>query len=344
MPIGNFSNQANRKDASNQLPRKFLMGIFVPIVGVVGAIVFSTSASADCVQVDQIQNATAQGTYVTCGGDDISYRVPILDSVIFGGITYNDVFATTNSVITFGSPDGTWSDFPPTPGISFQSLDWVAGVPGSPYWWNSHPDEFFNITTTNSGFVVELQGRYYWTYPNGELIHNILAFVRNPDGTLNIQSFTSSSETQHRNGCRLQLNGPIVDFETCGITQQVSLLAITELVEQISNNTVPAPPVEEIAQVVEDLIKDPTQQSKTDSISPKMESDDNLIVITIHGNFIETVRAIAVNAKNVPDGSWIQTPSTVTFSARKSQLSTYKVQVFNGSVPVVAVQSFTITG
>jgi hypothetical protein len=314
---------------------RVIIGLVSIVAGLAGAVFVPSAASANCVTVEQIQVATAEGTYVTCGGDDISYRIPISDSVVFGGITYNDVYATTNSVITFGSPDETWSNYPPTPGISFQSLDWVEGVPGSPYWYNSHSDEFFNITTTNSGFVVELQGRYYWTYPNGELIHNILAFVRASDGTLNIQSFTSSSENQYRNGCRLTYNGPIIDFDTCGITPQVSLLAILELVDQIANNEVP---------VVEGDRRDPIQQSKTDSISGLLNGDQSLVSITVNGNFIENIVAIMLNGEKISYGSWNQNLTSVTFLAPKSMSGVYEVQIFNAAVPLVNSQSFTLIG
>lgn len=316
---------------------RVVVGIITIVAGLAGAVFVPSAASANCVTFEQIQGATAEGTYVTCGGDDISYRIPILDSVVFGGITYNDVYATTNSVVTFGSPDGTWSTYPPTPGISFQSLDWVEGVPGSPYWYNSHSDEFFNITTTNSGFVVELQGRYYWTYPNGELIHNILAFGRNPDGTLQIQSFTSSSNENYRNGCRLTYNGPIIDFETCGITRQVSVEAITAFVEQIVDNDLPPP-------VVYEPVPDPAQQSRTEAISGVAGGDGTQVEITVNGNFIENVVAITVNNIKITPGSWSQTPTSVTFLAPKSKKGTYEVQIYNGSAPVVDSQSFMLIG
>jgi hypothetical protein len=326
-------------------------GLLTTVVGFASAVFFSSTASAACLTVDEMENAQGAGVYETCGGDDLSYRVPLAGNVIFGGIPYSSVYATTNSAVSFGRGDFTFFDFLSAPHISFQSWDWVEAVPGGAWAYDSDPQEHFIITTTESGFVVDLSGRQF---PHvGGLITNILAFVRNPDSTLSIQSFSSSSDTLYRNGCRLgestysylnpvELN-PIVGFDACGITQQVSIEAITQFVEIIENNEIAAPPVEEVARAVEEpYIPDPIQQSRTDSITAFLDSDEAQIKITVEGNFIETVTAINANGKNVPDGLWIQDSTSVTFSVRKSHLSTYVVQIFNGSAPVVNEQSFTI--
>jgi len=49
-------------------------------------------------------------TIVTRGGDDVSYQIPLTVTVVYDGTTYQNVYATTNSVITFGRPDGTYWD------------------------------------------------------------------------------------------------------------------------------------------------------------------------------------------------------------------------------------------
>jgi len=296
-----------------------------------------------------MENAQGTGVYETCGGDDYSYRVPLAGDVIFGGITYSSVYATTNSAVSFGRGDYTYWDFLSAPHISFQSSDWVEAVPGGAWRYHSDPQEHFIITTTESGFVVDLSGRQY---PHiGGLINNILAFVRNPDSTLSIQSFSSSSDTQYRNGCRLgestysyrypvELN-PIVDFDTCGITQQVSLQEIARFVEIITNNEIAAP-VEEVFVEGKGPEWGPKQQSRTGSISALSGADLTLVNITVKGNFIETVQAILVNGMKVHFESWIQNADSVTFSTPKNQTGTYEVQIFNGSAPVLDVQSFRI--
>lgn len=44
----------------------------------------------------------------TCSGDDISYQIPIASTITFDGVEYSNIYATTNSVITFGQPDPTY--------------------------------------------------------------------------------------------------------------------------------------------------------------------------------------------------------------------------------------------
>ena len=317
---------------------RIMAGLLIAICGLSGIIIFPTPAAATCLSPWDIQSIRAEGTFETCGGDDSAYRVPLLNPVVFGGITYNDVYATTNSTVTFGREDANFWDFPYTPSISFQAYDWVEAFPGG-FWNGNDNQEYFNITTTNSGFVIDLSGR---RFPHeGDLIHNVLAFGRNPDGTLQIQSFTSSSNQNYRNGCVLTEGAAPVDFDTCGVTPQVSLMAITALVEQIVANDVPP---EVAPEIVYEPSPDPAQQSRTDAISGIAGSDGTQEEVSVNGNFIENVVAITVNNAKITPGSWSQTPTSVTFLAPKSKNGVYEVQVYNGSAPVVDSQSFTLIG
>ena len=131
-------------------------------------VLFTQPAYADCVNTNQananaINNpptAPAEGetvvvtTQVTCGGDDVSYRVAVPSSITFDGVSYQAVYATTNSVITFGNPDGTYWTYPSTPSLSIGSQDWVA-------YPSQHPDEHFIITTSALGFQIDLAARPY---------------------------------------------------------------------------------------------------------------------------------------------------------------------------------------
>ena len=95
---------------------------------------FTQSASAACVNSAQAQTIAAAATVSTsetptvtvmdtCGGDDTSYRVPVTTAITYDGVQFTQVYATTNSVITFGRPDGTYWDYPQTPSISIASID-----------------------------------------------------------------------------------------------------------------------------------------------------------------------------------------------------------------------------
>ena len=94
------------------------------------------NAYATCVNYLQSQTIAAAyegdpiptvNTMDTCGGDDTSYQIPIATTITFDGVQYSNVYATTNSVITFGNPDNTYWDYPQSPSISLYSMDWVTG-------------------------------------------------------------------------------------------------------------------------------------------------------------------------------------------------------------------------
>lgn len=150
----------------------------------------------------------------TPGGDDSSYQVPLTTTVTFDGITYNSVYATTNSVITFGNPDGTYWDFPQTPSISLYSMDWVV------YPW-ARSDEHLIIRASDGGFQVDISARPIWLQnPNIEATNiNIVAAI-NTDGTVSI-SYSLVGPTydgQTRTGVRLT-DGSVVTLEEYGIVQ-----------------------------------------------------------------------------------------------------------------------------
>ena len=71
---------------------------------------FPENAHATCVNYIQSQTIAAayEGdaqptvhTMDTCSGDDTSYQIPIATTVTFDGVEYSNIYATTNSVITF---------------------------------------------------------------------------------------------------------------------------------------------------------------------------------------------------------------------------------------------------
>ena len=127
-------------------------------------------------------------------------------------------------------------------------------------------------------------------------------------------------------------------------------MAIAEnIIELIDENFAPdggggAPEPEPAPEVVFEVIPDPDQQSRADSISGLSANDETLIDITVNGNFIEKLVAIEVNGKKVPFGAWIQTSNSITFQTPKSETGTYEVQMYNGSVPVIERLTFKITG
>jgi len=149
----------------------------------------------------------------TPGGDDSSYQIPLTTTVTFDGVQYSSVYATTNSVITFGQPDGTYWTYPSTPSISLYSMDWVV-------YPNARADEHLTIAASDGGFQVDISARPIWLQNATEPTNiNIVAAI-NTDGTVSISySLTGPTyEGQTRTGVRLT-NGDVVTLEQYGVVQ-----------------------------------------------------------------------------------------------------------------------------
>lgn len=170
-------------------------------------------------------------TIVTNGGDDVSYQIPLTVSVVYDGTTYQNVYATTNSVITFGNPDGTYWDYPVTPSISIESRDWWA-LPVQ------MPDTHFIINVSEGGFQVDGAYRPYGTM-SGDVTTIIITAQIQTDGTVAytyaVDGPLSGTE---RTGARLT-DGTIVTLEEAGVIQ----VEEPPVLEPTPVDPVPEPPV-----------------------------------------------------------------------------------------------------
>ena len=214
--------------------------------GIIGA----SSANASCFTSTQMETLVAgNGTYDTCGGDDIAYRIPISGAVVFGGVTYTSIYASTNSVISFGAPDANYYSFPTTPSISLDASDWVQDGYSGDGGVNAYAiglirdDEFFTITVSGEVFRVDIAARPYSTYsvgstynsdysiatyvPQGTATRLILSFARQADNTLRILSFSSdATDPILRNGCVLSEGATAISLADCGILEVATVEAI----------------------------------------------------------------------------------------------------------------------
>jgi len=192
------------------------------VVGILFSTLFGFPENAYATCVNYIQSQTIAAAYEgdavptvhtmdTCGGDDTSYQIPIATTINFDGIEYSNIYATTNSVITFGQPDGTYWDYPQTPSISLYSMDWVSG------WYNA-PDTL-NISYSEGGFQLSLQVIPFgqWNTPEASNI-NILVAITNTGGISVAYSYQGPEYPNLRTGVRLH-DGSIVSLEACGATQ-----------------------------------------------------------------------------------------------------------------------------
>ena len=198
--------------------------IIVALLGFGPALIGADLARANCVNPGQ-EAATAAAQQasssepvvveiVTCGGDDTSYQVPLSVDITFDGQTFNSVYATTNSVITFGRPDGTYWDYPQTPSISLYSFDWVV-YPG----WRS--DEHLIIRSSDGGFQVDISARPIWLQNATEPTNIVITAAILSDGTVAMAYTLTGPEypdANPRTGVRLN-DGTVVDFETYGIQE-----------------------------------------------------------------------------------------------------------------------------
>ena len=91
---------------------------------------------------------------------------------------------------------------------------------------------------------------------------------------------------------------------------------------------------------VPDPVPDPVQRSTISSINPASGSSETGTAVVVSGSFIENISNIAINNISLPQGSWIQTTSSVSFVMTASVPGKVSIQIYNGSAPVLATQSF----
>jgi hypothetical protein len=150
-------------------------------------------------------------TIVTPGGDDVSYRIPLEVSVVYDGVTYENVYATTNSVITFGRPDGTYWTYPSTPSVSIESKDWWV-LP------QQMPDTHFIINVSEGGFQVDGNYRPYGTF-TGDTTSIIITAQIQTDGTVAYTYAVDGPLLGNERTGAVLTDGTVVLLEQIGITE-----------------------------------------------------------------------------------------------------------------------------
>jgi len=259
------------------------------VVGILFGTMFGlpNNAYANCVNYIQSQTIAAayEGdteptvhTMDTCGGDDTSYQIPIATTITFDGVQYSNVYATTNSVITFGNPDNTFWDYPNTPSISLYSMDWVSG------WYNA-PDTL-NIMYSEGGFQLDLEVIPFgqWNAPTPSNI-NIIVAITNTGGISVAYSYQGPEYPNLRTGVRLH-NGDIVSLEAWGATQ----IEAGEPIPTLEAEPIPEPsptPTEDPVTPEEQQVEVAQATQLADQIT-----DLNFLIASINGDPIEDVVVI----------------------------------------------------
>jgi hypothetical protein len=150
-------------------------------------------------------------TIVTPGGDDVSYQIPLTVSVVYDGVTYENVYATTNSVITFGRPDGTYWTYPTTPSVSIESKDWWV-LP------QQMPDTHFIINVSEGGFQVDGNYRPYGTF-TGDTTSIIITAQIQTDGTVAYSYAVNGPLSGNERTGAVLTDGTVVPLEEVNIIQ-----------------------------------------------------------------------------------------------------------------------------
>lgn len=195
-------------------------------------------------------------TIVTPGGDDVSYQIPLTVSVVYDGVTYENVYATTNSVITFGRPDGTYWTYPTTPSVSIESKDWWV-LP------QQMPDTHFIINVSEGGFQVDGNYRPYGTF-TGDTTSIIITAQIQTDGTV---------------AYNYAVNGPLVGNERTGAVLTDGTVVPLEEVNVIQVEEAPVLEPEPVPPVVE---PEPTPvEPEPEVVEPVVPAPEPVIVFPV---------------------------------------------------------------
>jgi hypothetical protein len=206
------------------LSRKLRNSLAAGFIAFSGVFLFPSIAKADDV-------AAEVTTIVTPGGDDVSYQIPLTVSVVYDGVTYENVYATTNSVITFGRPDGTYWTYPSTPSVSIESKDWWV-LP------QQMPDTHFIINVSEGGFQVDGNYRPYGTF-TGNTTSIIITAQIQTDGTVAYSYAVDGPLSGNERTGAVLTDGTVVPLE------EVNIIEVDEapVLEPIPVNPTPEPEV-----------------------------------------------------------------------------------------------------
>ena len=126
---------------------------------------------------------------------------------------------------------------------------------------------------------------------------------------------------------------------TTGATIHGSLMARTGAVTLDTNTIIN----DSCAPVAVVPVGSPSQASRIDSVSPSLCAVNGPNVVTINGVFPETITGITVNGASATAGSWVQSNLKVVLISTLLGNGTNSIQIYDGSLPILASQTFTCT-
>lgn len=149
---------------------------------------------------------TVQATPLTCnmvtqtGDDDGSFPMTLPFSLSLGSQEYNQVYYSTNGLMSFGSPDGNFWDYPTTPSVTLAGRDWVSWGAGA----------YTSYGYNESSFCIEWSVRPF-PQSSGDLTQIRLVVNRFPNGGWHGEITTLGWIPDNiRRGIRYDPNEPVV--------------------------------------------------------------------------------------------------------------------------------------
>ncbi len=234
-------------------------------------VAFAVPARAEGCVYDHEIYTPASGevvTFNTCGGDDSSYRIPLATPVVFDGVEYSTIYATTNSTITFGTPDGTYWDYPMTPSLSIMSMDWVV-------YPQTRADEHLTITVSDAGFQISISARPIWNQETPDTTNIIVTAIKKTDDsyelTYTMNGTDWSQQAQLRTGARLH-NKNIVSLEEAGFTQVTEPPVVPPTPEPTTEPTT-EPTVEPTPEPTVEPTPEPTVEPTEEPTEPPVDPE-----------------------------------------------------------------------
>ena len=121
-----------------------------------------------------------------------------------------------------------------------------------------------------------------------------------------------------------------------------SLVALTGAVT-LDHNTVTNDNCLPSVVVTPPVFVPPVQGSRVDSVTPAACVTNGPTTVTINGLFPTAVSNVTANGVNIAASSWKQTATTVTVTTPTPANGPVVIQLYNGSLPLLAVQTFVCT-
>lgn len=115
-----------------------------------------------------------------------------------------------------------------------------------------------------------------------------------------------------------------------------SLVALTGAVT-LDSNTITN---DNCATVVPPSVVSPAQTSTIDSVTPAACVTSGPTTVTLNGSFPTPLTSVSINGTNIPTTNWVQSTTKVTVTTTVASTAPVTIQLYNGSIPLLAVQTF----